>query len=212
MAACSDSGYYYECSLRAGTFAIDWFIKNILKTDPIKTPEIYQVLEREAQTIEPGSDGVLFLPYLNGVMNPYWDIDARGAFIGLSSSHQRGHMYRSILEGIAFEQLLAISGVETVTGIKVNELVTIGGGSASQLWRRILADVTGKDICLPENKEASALGAGMAAAVGAGWYSTFKEAAGQMTAKESVIKPGQTKFKIYQTIFRTYQQIYLKLK
>lgn len=212
MGSCSATGYYYECSLRAGTFAIDWFIKNILKINPVKEPKIYQQLEKEAQKTETGSAGLLFLPYLNGVMNPYWDIHARGAFIGLSSSHHRGHMYRAILEGIAFEQLFALKAVEKAAGSYVKELVTIGGGSKSYFWCQIIADITGKTICLPENTEASALGAGIAAAVGAGWYPTFKKAAGLMTGKESIIKPDCRKHEIYQSIFKSYQNIYLKLK
>jgi len=67
-------------------------------------PVIYGKLEAEAERIPAGSDGLLHLPYLCGVMNPYWDASARGAFIGLSSSHTRGHLYRAILSGIAFKQ------------------------------------------------------------------------------------------------------------
>lgn len=212
MCSCSAIGYYYECSLRAGTFAIDWFIKNILKINPVKEPKIYQQLEKEAQKTETGSAGLFFLPYLNGVMNPYWDINARGAFIGLSSSHHRGHMYRAILEGIAFEQLLALKAVEKAAGSYVKELVTIGGGSKSNFWCQVIADITGKTICLPENTEASALGAGIAAAVGIGWYTTFKKAAGLMSGKESAIKPDRRKHELYQSIFKTYQNMYLQLK
>ncbi|HES59530.1 MAG TPA: xylulose kinase [Caldithrix sp.] len=208
MASCSDSGYYYECSLRAGTFAIDWFIKNILKINPAKQPDIYQQLEREAKKTDSGSNGLFFLPYLNGVMNPYWDARARGAFIRLSSSHQRGHMYRAILEGIAFEQLLALNAVEKVVGSEVKELATIGGGSKSKFWRQIFADITGKTICLPENTEASALGAGIAAAVGAGWYRTFRAAAEKMTRVTKEIKPNAQIHKRYNNIFRVYEKIY----
>ena len=165
MSSCSESGYYYECSLRAGTFAVDWLIRKVLKIDPVKQPDIYKQLEREAGQVSVGSDGLLHLPYLCGVMNPYWDINARGAFVGLSSSHTRGHLYRSILEGIAFEQLFAINSVEETIGTRVNDFVAIGGGAANNLWCQILADVTGRRICIPENTEASALGAAIAAAV-----------------------------------------------
>ncbi len=123
MSACAEKGYYYECSLRAGTFALDWFIKNILKIDPAEHPWIYTRLEKEAQKIPAGSEGLLYLPYICGVMNPHWDMKARGAFIGLSSAHHRGHLYRSILEGIAFEQFLAINAVEKIIGTRVHELI-----------------------------------------------------------------------------------------
>lgn len=212
MYACSENGYYYECSLRAGSFAIDWFIRNILHINPLKQPEIYKQLETEARSVPAGSNGVLYLPYLSGVMNPYWDTTARGAFIGLSSSHNRGNMYRALLEGIAFEQLLALSAVEEVIGIKIKELVVIGGGSVNRLWCRIMADITGKNICLPVNSESSALGAGITAAIGAGWYSTFKEAAVEMTAVKEVIRPQEKNHQPYQQLFNVYKNIYPALK
>ena len=212
MSSCSESGYYFECSLRAGTFAVDWFIKSILRIDPLKQPDIYEQLEREARQVAAGSDGLLHLPYLCGSMNPYWDMNARGAFIGLSASHHRGHMYRSILEGIAFEQLFAIQSVEKAIGRKVDSLVAIGGGAASDLWCHIFADVTGKNICLPKNTEASALGAAIAAAVGAGWYPSFREAANAMTGIRKNIKPDSDNYRKYQKIFPKYCRLYPCLK
>jgi sugar (pentulose or hexulose) kinase len=208
MSSCSESGYYYECSLRAGTFAIDWLIRKVLKIDPLQQPDIHKQLEREARQLPPGSGGLLHLPYLCGAMNPYWDMNARGAFIGLSSSHGRGHLYRSILEGIAFEQLLAINSVEKTIGVRVSHFLTIGGGATNSLWCHILADVTGKDICIPKNTEASALGAAIAAAVGAGWYRTFGEAGKEMTGIKKEIKPDRQNHKEYLELFRYYGRIY----
>jgi sugar (pentulose or hexulose) kinase len=212
MSSCSDKGYYYECSLRAGTFAIDWFIKKILNINPMKERDIYLKLQLEAQRIPAGSDSLFHIPYLCGVMNPYWDINARGAFIGLSSSHNRGHIYRAILEGIAFEQLFAINSVEKNIGSKVKDFVAIGGGVTSELWCQIFADISGKNICLPKNTEASCLGAGITAAVGAGWYKTFKEAAGEMSSIKKIIKPDMQNFKKYQKLYTVYKKIYPALK
>jgi len=159
-----------------------------------------------------GSDGLLHLPYLCGVMNPYWDMNARGAFVGLSSSHHRGHMYRAILEGIAFEQLLAMNGVEKAIGVNVREFAVIGGGAASSLWCSIMAGVTGKPLCVPGNAEASALGAAIAASVGAGWYRTFVEAADAMTAISRRITPDERTHREYQRAFTRYRKIYPALK
>jgi xylulokinase len=208
MSSCSENGYYYECSLRAGTFALDWFIKILLRINPLRQHNIYKQLEREARQISLGSDGLFHLPYICGVMNPYWDINARGVFLGLSSSHTRGHLYRSILEGIAFEQLFAISNVEKANGLKVHDLVTIGGGATSKLWCQIIADVTGKNLCIPENTDASALGAGIAAAMGAGWYESFKNAANEMTSVKRVIHSDQHNHEKYLKLFTSYRKIY----
>jgi xylulokinase len=212
MSSCSDKGYYYECSLRAGTFSIDWFIKKILNIDPIKYPGIYTKLQKEANEVPIGSNQLMYVPYLCGVMNPYWDINARGAFIGLSSFHHRGHIYRAILEGIAFEQLFAIEAVEKNIGIKVKNFIVIGGGSTNELWCNIIADITGKNICLPENPEASCLGAGIAAAIGVGWYKTFKKAAFKMTGIKKIIKPDIQNYKKYQQLYKVYKKIYPTLK
>lgn len=212
MNSCSERGYYFECSLRAGTFAVDWLLKYILKIDPRKQPDIYRKMEREAHHISAGSDGLLYLPYLCGVMNPYWDMNARGAFVGLSASHHRGHLYRSMLEGIAFEQFLAILLVEKAIGREVCSLVAIGGGAASDLWLHILADITGKDICLPKNIEASALGAAISAAVGAGWHASFQEAANAMTGIRKTIKPDSGNYRKYQELFQVYKKLYPCLK
>jgi xylulokinase len=208
MASCSESGYYYECSLRAGTFTIDWFIGRVLKLDRRKQPNVYKQLEKEAGEVSAGSGGLLHLPYLCGAMNPYWNMNARGAFVGLSSSQHRGHMYRAILEGIAFEQLFAMNAVEKETGEKIHDFVAIGGGASSGLWCSILADVTGKIICIPKNTEASALGAGIAAAIGAGWYRTFREAAKEMTEIKKRIAPDEQNRKTYQQLYSGYKELY----
>jgi len=212
MCSCSDRGYYFECSLRAGTFAIDWLIKRVLNIDPLQQPDIYEQLQREAQLVSPGSDGLLHLPYLSGVMNPYWDMNARGAFIGLSSSHRRGHLYRSILEGIAFEQFSAINSVERTLGSRVHEFVAIGGGATSELWCRIFADITGRNLCIPGNTEASALGVAIAAAVGTGWYRTFQEAADGMTRTGKTIAPNKGNRTIYARLFPIYKTMYPSLR
>ncbi len=212
MCSCTEEGYYCESSLRAGTFTIDWLIRQILNIDPTRYPAIYSELEAEAQSVEAGSDGLLHLPYLCGAMNPYWDMDASGAFVGLTASHRRGHLYRSILEGIAFEQSLTIHALERELGTHVREFVVIGGGAASDLWCHILADVTGKTLLFPATTEASALGAGIAAAVGMHWYPTFGAAAEAMTAVRRTILPDPANQKRYQQMFGVYKKLYPSLR
>jgi xylulokinase len=121
-------------------------------------------------------------------------------------------MYRSILEGIAFEQLLAITAVEKSVGTCVDEFVAIGGGAKSNLWCSILADVTGRNMCLPTTTEASALGAAIAAAVGVGWYDSFADAARAMTAVKKTIRPMPGNKRKYRELFETYRKVYPSLK
>lgn len=187
-------------------------MKQVFGLDPKTDPGVYRRLEAGARSLAPGSDGLFHLPYLCGVMNPYWDMDARGAFVGLSSAHGRFHFYRAILEGIAFEQALALQAVEEATGETIRELVAIGGGTSNRLWLGIIADVTGKTIRLPAETEASALGAGIAAAVGAGWHDGFGRAAAAMTGLKAAIRPDQKNRDAYKRLLEKYKRIYPGLK
>jgi xylulokinase len=212
MACCAEEGYYCETSLRSGTFLIDWFIKQVLKIDPSHEPEIYTQLEQEAEQVEPGCEGLMILPYWNAVMNPYWDPDARGCIIGLTSVHNRGHIYRAILEGIAMEQSLATEAVEKAVGERIDEFALIGGGAKSDLWRQIIADTSGKKVLTMSTDEASSLGAGISAAVAAGWFTTFNEAALNMVHVQGVTEPDSKNAEIYCNQLLKYRKIYPALR
>jgi sugar (pentulose or hexulose) kinase len=208
MASCAEDGYYCETSLRSGTFLIDWFIQRVLKIDSARNPDIYRQLEEEARQIEPCSEGLMVLPYWNAVMNPYWDPDARGCIIGLSSGHHRGHLFRAILEGIAMEQSLATKAVERTTGERTEEFALIGGGAKSNLWRQIIADTSGKKVLRMASDEASSLGAGISAAVAAGWFPTFEDAAKNMVHVKNVTRPNSQNAEQYSNQLIKYQEIY----
>jgi sugar (pentulose or hexulose) kinase len=208
MASCAEYGYYCETSLRSGTFLIDWFLHQVLKIDPARKPDIYRQLEEEAKQIEPGSEGLMILPYWNAVMNPYWDPDARGCIIGLSSGHHRGHLYRAILEGIAMEQSMATAAVERSTGSRTEEFAAIGGGAKSDLWRQIIADSGGKKLLNMSSDEASSLGSGISAAVGAGWFTSFEEAAKIMVHVKGITEPIAQNAERYQDLLNKYKEIY----
>ena len=208
MACCAGDGYYCETSLRSGTFLVDWFIQQVLKIDPVMKPYIYRQLEEEAEQIEPGSEGLMILPYWNAVMNPHWDPDARGCIIGLSSGHHRGHLYRAILEGIAMEQSLATEAVEKAIKEKTKEFAIIGGGARSKLWRQIIADASGKKVLNMYSDEASSLGAGISAAVAAGWFSSFEDAAKNMVHVKGITEPITQNAELYRNQLIKYREIY----
>jgi xylulokinase len=169
-------------------------------------------MEEEADQIEPGSEGLMVLPYWNAVMNPYWDPDARGCIIGLSSGHHRGHLYRAILEGIAMEQSLASKAVERTTGRITEEFALIGGGARSELWRQIIADASGKKVLNMSSDEASSLGAGISAAVAEGWFPSFKEAAKNMVGVKSITEPIMQNAERYRHLLIKYREIYPAMK
>jgi len=180
LTALDGGGYILELCLRTGSFLTDWMVGRIFGFDPAREPDCYDRLEAEARRVPPGSDGLLLLPYWSGAMPPWWDPDARGALVGLSAEHGRGHLYRALMEAVALDMAAGYDVIERITGVPVEEILVIGGGARSALWRQILADVTGRPIRLSATIEATCLGAAMLAATGAGWYDSPAEAAAAM--------------------------------
>jgi sugar (pentulose or hexulose) kinase len=213
MGSPTGEGYYYESCLRGGTFTVSWFLETICAGEVGSNAEKLSGLEQQAAEIPPGSNGLLMLPYWQGVMSPYWDSAARGAFLGLSGAHGRGHMYRALMEGMAFEQDLCTRAVEDELGISVARFIGIGGGAASNVWRQIFADVTGKAVARSATDEASSLGAAMCAAVGARWYDGYSSAVKAMAGRIiAVSQPRPASHDHYQRLFEVYRQIYPALK
>ena len=212
MGSCTGEGYYFETSLRAGTFLTGWFAHEVCQASE-NDAGIFQELEAESSAVPIGSDGLLALPYWGAVMTPYWDPRARGCFVGLSGSHRRGHMYRSLLEGIALEQALVTGMIESVTGVPVKEFIAIGGGAASDLWCQIMADTTGKPVRRSRTLEASSLGAAICAVVGAGWYATAADAAEAMSDKTlRDMQPSTQNRRRYVELLGIYRELYPNLR
>jgi xylulokinase len=130
----------------------------------------YDDLLAGVEDVPPGSDGLLFLPYLSGERSPHPDPLARGAFVGLTVGHDRRYMVRAVLEGVAYGlrdglDLMVAAGSRSPAQIRAS-----GGGLASRVWRQILADVLGAEVATVETTEGAAYGAALLAAVGAGWF------------------------------------------
>jgi sugar (pentulose or hexulose) kinase len=179
--AVCDDGYIYEQCVRTGTFLVDWMAREMFGADPAAQRSLFKALEAEAAMCPIGAGGVVVLPYWLGCMAPYWDPYARGVIAGLSGSTRRGAIYRALLEGIALEVAGQIERIVAATGGKIGQLSAIGGGSDSDLWLQILADASGRPVFRSTAREASSLGAAIAAAKGAGWYGTIAEATAAMT-------------------------------
>jgi xylulokinase len=158
--------------------------------DTLAPGEEYGSLIEAAGAVAAGSDGLLFLPYLTGERSPHPDPLARGAFVGLSIGHDRRHMTRAVLEGVAFglrdglDQMVA-AGMPAAGQIRAS-----GGGTASPLWRQILADVLGTELATVSTTEGAAFGAAILGAVGAGWYETVEAASSAFVRVSPVATPG----------------------
>ncbi len=186
LISASACGYVLENVQRSGTFLTNWFRTNFVSdaTDE----DVLAKLEATASALPIGSEGLLTLPYWSGCMNPHWNPDARGCIVGFAGSHGAGHVYRSILEGLTLESARAASAMEAA-GIAISEHVVIGGGARSRLWVQMVADATGRPARICASVQASALGAGMLAAYGAGWFTTIEDASAAMTPKTTTIEP-----------------------
>lgn len=185
MISPTGEGYFLESCQRAGAFLVNWLLETLLGShDGVD----FERLEEAAASLPIGSEGLLLCPYLIGCMDPHWDPEARAAFIGLSGNHRPGHLYRATLEGLTLEVARAIAAM-IAAGIPAREIVAIGGGAKSALWRQIVADATGLPVLTGRTVDASAVGAAMSAAVGAGLFDGFAEAARAMSSLEAVTEP-----------------------
>jgi xylulokinase len=147
-------------------------------------------LVEPAAEVPPGSDGLLFLPYLSGERSPHPDPLARGAFVGLTIGHDRRHLTRAVLEGVAFGlrdglDLMVEAGMPRPAQVRAS-----GGGLASPLWRQVLADVLEAEIATVETTEGAAYGAALLAAVGAGWFASVEAATEALIMATPVAAPG----------------------
>jgi xylulokinase len=142
-------------------------------------------------------------------MSPYWDGTATGMIIGWHWDHGREHLFRAVEEGVAYEFRLAMTGVQEATGQPIEEYVILGGGSNSELWCQIMADVLGRPVVRARSVEATCLGAGVLAAYGAGWYESVEEAAAAMTEVGERFEPDDTAAGVYDELFTdVYQPLY----
>lgn len=167
----------------AGGEALDWLTRAISSRRGRRT---YERLLGDAEHVGPGSDGLVFLPYLVGRGSPHPIPGARGAFVGLDLRHRRGHLVRAVLEGVGFG-LREIAATLTELGWTPRRIAVTGGGARSELWRRCLAGVFGREVEYAEGS--SSLGAAVLLAVAIGLYPNLEEAARRMVPLSMATHP-----------------------
>ncbi len=211
MVAVGEEGFSFETAIRTGTFLVNWMVERLFNVSPARDPSIFRALEEEAKASPIGANGLVLVPYWSGCMTPYWDSGARGVIAGLSGNHSRGDVYRALLEGVALEQAMMTNRVAKATS-PITHFAAVGGGSRSDLWCQILADASARDVKRLETAEASALGAAMAAAKGAGWYKTVALASAAMSGKPSrTFRPRTKDSARYQELLSIYTELWPRL-
>ena len=185
---------------------VSWFVGAFCSN----TPGIYELLEEEARQTPPGAQGLIFLPYLMGERTPIWDPQARGVFFGLSATHQRGHLYRAVLEGVAyaFRQIMEITGD---AGRPISEVVFINGGARNPLWRQIFADVLGVTVRWLPNSGGTTLGGAYLAALGCGDVSGFAQIQSWLEPPVDT-RPNPDCNEMYARQYSIYRELYPRLK
>jgi xylulokinase len=193
--------WHFMSVMLSAAGSLRWF------RDALAPGEEFGDLVTAAGEVPVGSAGLLFLPYLTGERSPHPDPLARGAFVGLTVAHDRRHLTRAVLEGVAFGlrdglDLMVEAGMPAPAQIRAS-----GGGTVSPLWRQILADVLGAEIASVNTSEGAAYGAGLLAAVGAGWFATVEEAAGACVTATPAAAPGPDAA-AYADLHAVYRELY----
>jgi xylulokinase len=168
-------------------------------------------LNQLAEKSKPGSNGIIFLPYLNGERTPHADPNAKGVFFGLSYNHEVKDIVRSTMEGVAFGLKDSYELIKEKE-IEIEQIRLIGGGAKSNLWCQIIADVFKKEVNLINIEEGPAFGAALIAGVGIDIFENFEEAEKRFIKVVKTIHPDQSNYKIYDHNYNIYQSLYKSLK
>lgn len=169
------------------------------------------LFNEEAKEVAPGSDGVVFLPYMSGERSPIWNPDAKGVFYGLDFSKTKGHFIRSAMEGVAYSLKHNLEVAEKA-GAKADVLRAMGGSANSLLWTQIKSDITGKPIVVPSSDTATTLGAVILAGVGIGMYESFEQAVDMTVEIKRTHEPNSGNAVVYQKNYETYRKLYEQLE
>ncbi|MEA2519444.1 MAG: xylulokinase [Chloroflexota bacterium] len=182
--------------------AVDWF-----RVDILGAGQTTDALIAEASAIPPGSEGVVFLPYLAGERSPLWDPSARGAFAGLALSHGRAHLTRAILEASAFA-IRHVAESVVAAGAEVRAMRVCGGPARSETWNQIKADVTGFTVEVPAVLETAVAGAAIVASTGIGAWPDLGAAIRGMTRASRQLAPNPATRVRYDATYVAYRRLH----
>lgn len=204
--------WIYQGAMSFTGAANEWFLNQFCENfieQAEGTKNAFLRMNKEAEQANPGCDGVVFLPYMLGERSPIWDSYARSVFFGISLHTTRKEMNRAVLEscGYGLRQLADIA--ERITGNKIKEFTSIGGGAKSDVWAQIKADITGKDLKILDMCDMAPVGAALLAGVGAGIFKDVYEASDKVEKKVyKVVKSNHDYDEVYAKRFEVYTNLY----
>ena len=191
-------------TLAAGQ-SLKWFRENFA------AQYSYAELDEIANAAAIGSNGLLFLPYLNGERSPHLDPDCRGAFIGLSTIHNTAELARAVMEGVVYS-ICDCRDVMTTMGVSLAQITACGGGGSSAFWRQMLADALDTSVVTAQTSEGPAFGAAILAAVGTGAYASVPEVCAAIIRHSDTQQPNAAATSEYNKYHAIYKSLYPALQ
>ncbi len=205
------AGRYMEHTFTSGGMVLRWYRDTFCQPEVDEAAasgrDAYDLLSELAATIQPGSEGLVMLPHLQGAMAPEANPRAKGVFYGFTLRHTKAHFARSIMEAIAF---IVRRNVEVLAGmgIAVDEIRALGGGARSRVWSQIKADVLGLPVVTTENEEAASLGAAILAGVAVGTFASLEDAIARTVIVKDRFEPDPSSRATYDAAYATYRELY----
>jgi xylulokinase len=208
-------GYGLIMITAVGGVAQDWFKDGAYGTEDANlNSSIYDKMRADAASVPPGADGLIFLPYLRGGGAPHFDINARGAFLGLGMTHNRAYMLRALYEGICFNMRWLYDLYEelNVPIFTLDQIRAIGGGVLNDLWMQIYADTIGMKFArLSSPQQMTAIGAAIMGGIGVGVWSSYEEAT-NLIKIEKIFEPDPNNTTRYNDLYSIYRSAYPSLE
>jgi len=201
-------GQYALAAGMATTGAVTRWFRDQLACD-LPEPHAYQTLFSAAESVPPGSEGLLLLPYFSGERTPLNDPNARGVIAGLNLTHTRNHLFRAALEGVAYGVRHNLETFEAM-GAAVERIVAVGGGTQGELWVRIVSDVSGLQQILPQVTLGACYGDAFLAGLAAGI--TKREDLDRWVRVNDTIQPDSERQARYDPYYQDFLELYESTK
>ncbi len=199
-------GYLIEAHSSSCMSSYRWVERMFYQDD-----EAHHDITSDAKAAPIGSNGVIFLPYLQGAACPHYNDAARGAFIGMSLANNKKDMSRASMEGICFENRMMLEALMETNLPKPKSLRIVGGAANNDFWNQMQADIYGLPTETITAKESTALGSAIICAVSSGMYQSYKEAADNMTHVLKRYEPEEHTFKEYDRVYSMWNSCYTSL-
>jgi len=194
--------HYAMAGIQSAGRSVQWYADSFFHECKGGPAERYQKMNDEVEKAPAGSAGVLFTPHLRGSIAPHRMPYARGAFLGLRETHERGHMGRAVYEGLAMEYRIMVDRLEELLESPFPDMRCFGGGSQNPSWIRIKANVLNRPMIVYQTQENTCLGAAILAGVGCGVYKDMDDAFQRIRHKKTIVDPDPDKAASYEPLYR----------